>query len=159
MFSFSARHEENWKTLMRTDKGYKACSLFLGKRSFFCPKCCSWKKHKSTPKRAQIIFGFKWETTFLVTLGWHPLAGSSNTFPTVEGLWVPLSELNMLCLFIQRNSIHVFYRSRRLSFEAAWERMSCGEYQATWTNMSTVLRVSPRELSWDGRWRSHRFLL
>ena len=63
---------------MRTDKEYRACSLFLGKRSFICPKCCSWKKHKPTPKRAKIIFGFKWETTFLVTLGWHPLAGSCN---------------------------------------------------------------------------------
>lgn len=64
---------------MRTDKEYRACSLFLGKRSFVRPKCCSWKKHKSTPQRTKIIFGFKWETTFLVTLGWHPLAGSYNT--------------------------------------------------------------------------------
>lgn len=66
---------------MRTDKGYRACSLSLGKRNSFCPKCCSWRRHKSTPQRAQIMFGSKWETTFLVTLGWQSLAALGSTFP------------------------------------------------------------------------------
>lgn len=59
---------------------------------------------------------------FPVVLEWCSLAGLGNAFPNTEGLGVPLSGLNMPCLFIPRDSIHVFWRSRKLSFKAAWEK-------------------------------------
>lgn len=141
---FLAQHEESWKTRMRTDKGHRACSLFLGKRSFFCPKFWSWRKHKSTPKRAKIIFGFKWETTFLVTLGWHPLAASCNS-----GRLMSSSKWVEYAMPFHSKKLNPHILQQEVVLWGYWERMSCGEYQATWTNMSTVW-VSPRGLSQDG---------
>lgn len=100
---------------MRTDKGYRACSLFLGKRNAFCPKCCRWRKHKSTPKEPKSYLDPSGKP-----LSWSRLGGIlwlvQVTLSLSGRLWVPLGGLNMLCLFTQRNSIHIFYRSRRLSF-------------------------------------------
>lgn len=53
-------------------------------------------------------------------LSWSRLGGSLWLLRVALSLGgrlrVPLGGLNMLCLFTQRNSIHIFYRSRRLSF-------------------------------------------
>lgn len=56
-------------------------------------------------------------------LSWSRLGGIlwlvQVTLSLSGRLRVPLGGLNMLCLFTQRNSIHIFYRSKRLSF-AGW---------------------------------------
>lgn len=142
-----------WKLIKSTEQAL----CFLAKEASSVPNAVVERNINPPPKEPKSYLDSSEKPLFWLRLGgilWLVLI----TLPTVEGLWVRLSGLNMQCLFIQRNSIHIFYRSRSLSLEAAWERMSCGEYQATWTNMSTV-RVSPWGLSQDGRWRSHCFHL